>query len=188
MLGMTSIDPRIARTREALKNAVIALAQERPVRTVKMAELARNAGVHRTTVYEHTTSPEALLIDTLRAELDQARTNHVIDKLNIRNVTLAVLDHLERFDIVYRRELSEEPGLVRAFLIDHFATSIEVILDQIGPTDQPPLFDAVAPQWIAAASVAAMGLWISEPAPRDKEAYLSVQAALMPAWWVTPSH
>lgn len=180
---MASDDPRVLRTRSALRAAIVELARERPVREVTMSALARSAGVHRSTVYEHTTSPEALLVDVLRTELDAVREETVLPGLRPREVALDVLTHLETHETIYLRELADAGGVIRSFLTEHFRTSIATALAEVAPEQRSPLFLEVAPAWIASASVAAMTVWLSQPPPRDPLAYLAVHEQLLPCWW-----
>lgn len=182
---MNSIDPRVVRTREALRSAIVELAGEQPASSITVSGLARRAGVHRSTVYEHTTSPEELLIGILGEDLDRVRESHVTQALHPREVSLEVLAHLEAHEALYLRELADPKGRVRAFLIEHFQTSMREALREHGPAVRPTMFEEVAPAWTANANVAAMEVWLKTPRPRDTEAFLEVQAALMPAWWPT---
>src|SRR5882757_5615558 len=63
-------DPRIVRTAQALEQAIVELASERPVSQITVAELADRAGVTRATFYNRCSSPLELLIQVLFADLE----------------------------------------------------------------------------------------------------------------------
>jgi len=64
-------DPRITRTEQALAQAIVQLASERPVSQITVADLAERAGVTRATFYNRYSSPLELLIQVLAADLER---------------------------------------------------------------------------------------------------------------------
>lgn len=195
---MTALDPRQQRTRERLTEAVLRLATQRPARDIGMAELAREAGVHRTTLYQHLRSPAEWLAEVLRGELDTLRERHLPNDGALaslsdatRDVVLGVLAHLEAHEALYRRELADPASPVGDMLAAHFAASVEQLLarhDLAPATRLPPeQFAAMAARWIGDASVGAMTIWLDGDRPRDPEAYLAAHALLLPPWWPPPT-
>ena len=67
------LDPRQCRTRAALAAAVLALAAERGIDALSVTEITARAGVHRSTFYQHASSPLDLVKSTLARELDALR-------------------------------------------------------------------------------------------------------------------
>ncbi|QTE29184.1 TetR/AcrR family transcriptional regulator [Pengzhenrongella sicca] len=67
-MSATPLDPRIARTRSLLQQALLELARERPLETIAVADLADHAGVNRSTFYQHYSDKETLLADALDAQ------------------------------------------------------------------------------------------------------------------------
>ncbi len=63
-------DPRITRTAQALEQAIVELASQRPVSQITVADLADRAGVTRATFYNRYSSPLDLLIQVLYADLE----------------------------------------------------------------------------------------------------------------------
>jgi len=59
----TVLDARIVRTREALRQAMIDLASERPLDTITVRAIAARAGVGYATFFRHYVDKEALLAD-----------------------------------------------------------------------------------------------------------------------------
>lgn len=188
------LDPRQRRTRDALAAAVLELASDQAAVDISVSALARAAGVHRSTVYQHATSPAALLARVLSDELDAVREAHLRRASGaelgsaLRATTLGVLEHLEKHETIYRRELEQGMTPLRAMLRSHFAESVREVVEQheLHPADVdglPADFPDLAARWIADASVGAMGQWLRGPKPRSRDSYLRGHTALLPAWW-----
>ncbi|BBF99886.1 MULTISPECIES: TetR/AcrR family transcriptional regulator [Pseudonocardia] len=62
------MDPRVVRTRRRLQDALLALARERLLETITVADVAEHAGVNRSSFYQHYTDKESLLADALSAQ------------------------------------------------------------------------------------------------------------------------
>ena len=63
------MDKRQQKTRARLFATILELASEHPLADLTMSQIAETAGVHRSTMYEHASSPTDLLQTALRAEL-----------------------------------------------------------------------------------------------------------------------
>jgi AcrR family transcriptional regulator len=95
----STLDPRIRRTREMLREALIALLDSKPFDTISIQEIAERATVNRATFYAHYPDREALLED-----LVGSRFQELLDVRQIRfegtcpsalkTVILAVYDFL----------------------------------------------------------------------------------------------
>lgn len=59
------MDPRVARTRESLQHALFALARERSLDEITVADIAERAGVNRSSFYQHYSDKDVLLADAL---------------------------------------------------------------------------------------------------------------------------
>ncbi len=184
------------RTRAALYAAVLDLAAERDPTALGVTEIATRAGVHRSTFYEHATSPLDLLRSALRAELDAERERHLVgigpDGLGaaLREVALAVFAHIDARASVYRR-IDEAPGVsLHALLSAHFAESSRMLVDA-GlldiPIDEPGLprehTVEAAVRFVADGVVGLVAVWLTTPEPRDPHVPLRLFEQLEPAWW-----
>jgi AcrR family transcriptional regulator len=122
-------DPRIARTGRACAQAIVALASQRPVSQITVADLANRAGVTRATFYHHYSSPLELLIQVLYADLERGHRREAARRDEgryspeqmLRLATADVADHVERFMAVYRHALHDpaDDGVYEA-LVRHF--------------------------------------------------------------------
>lgn len=81
---MTATDPRVRRTRERLREALVSLSREKPYDGIRVADLLARADVGRATFYAHYRDKEDLLI----------------------SLFLGMIDHFERIG------LAEEPDAV----------------------------------------------------------------------------
>jgi AcrR family transcriptional regulator len=192
-----TLDARQLRTRRALEEAILRLATDRPVSEVTMAALAREAGLHRTTLYQHLRSPAELLADVLQSELDAVREAHLSLPADgdvgaaTRGGVLAVLDHLEAHAPIYRRELASGQSPLSAMLAAHFTASARALIEahDLGPAGlevSREIFIELAARWVGDAVVGAMTAWLMRAPPRDPEVYLRTHAALLPGWWPAP--
>ncbi|WP_438352400.1 TetR/AcrR family transcriptional regulator [Microbacterium sp. CJ88] len=181
--------PRTSHLR--LYAAVLELAADRPVAELTATELARRAGVHRSTFYEHAASPDALLALALRTELDEIRVRHLGDPRvevgeAVVHTTRAVLAHVEAHEAIYRRGLLEAAdGGVRGLLSAHFRDSLRMLEDtnRLRPPFSTPGADGTfaleaTARFVAHGSVGLLEAWLDEPAPRDAALYLDAFAAL----------
>jgi AcrR family transcriptional regulator len=195
------MDPRQRRTREKLDATVLALAVDNPVEEISMTEIARESGVHRSTVHEYGGSPGDLLrlalvdeLDAIRAELLADRSRDIAEAMT--EVTARVLQHVRHYADIYRRGLSPEAGdgTMYGMLSEHFFGSIRA-LDEQGRLQWPePVaglsaaqMKAAAARFIAQGTVGAIQGWLELPDP-DVASFLALYAELVPAWWgVTPA-
>ena len=184
-------DPRITRTTRAFEQAIVALAAQRPVSQISVAELADRAGVTRATFYNRHTTPLDLLIQVLYADLERA---HGLEQARraeggysaaqmLRLATGDVVDHVERFKDVYRHALRDpaDRGMYLA-LVRHFT---DYGLAFMARTTRPDV--AAANQQIMAAFVAhgfagAIEAWLGDDTA-TKADLIDAAVACAPPWW-----
>ncbi len=190
------MDARQRRTRERLHAVVLELACEQPVTDLSVTQVAAAAGVHRSTFYEHASSPVDLLQQALLADLDRIRDELLADTTTrvdqaVTRTTEAVLLHVERHAEIYRRGLGEGSGAasLHAVLSGHFlATSRRLRelarVDVRVPVDGVPddaVADAAA-RFIADGTVGVIEGWLDAPEPRVED-FMRVYVRLLPDWW-----
>jgi AcrR family transcriptional regulator len=199
------MDSRQIKTRAKLASVVLALASERPASEITASEIAIAASINRSTFYQHSTSPVALLEGVLRDELDEIRDRYLgaadletaaQASEAIERVTVAVLEHVDSHAAIYTRGLGEGSGSasLQPLLSQHFAASIEMLLERHAFTvpessSVPPagfVADAAA-RFIADGTVGALDVWLSTPAPRSTEAFMRAYRVFLPSWWPLPA-
>lgn len=189
------VDARARRSFERLSAAVLELAAVKNPETLSVAEIARTAGVHRSTFYEHSDSPSGLLRAVLRGELDEARERFLGGAherawdVAVRDTTLAVLHHLESHRDVYLRSLaSAADASLRSLLSEHFRASIRLLVER-GAVRSPVADPELVARFVADGTVGAVSVWLAGEAPRDPEAFLDDFVLLVPPWWpLSPDH
>jgi AcrR family transcriptional regulator len=65
------LDPRVVRTRQSLRDAMVALIGEKGFHAISVQDIAARAGVNRATFYLHYRDKNDLLIKSLRDALDE---------------------------------------------------------------------------------------------------------------------
>ena len=58
-----TLDPRVRRTRQWVRAALVDLLQEKPFAEISVTDLSKRAGIARVTFYQHFDSKEAVLLD-----------------------------------------------------------------------------------------------------------------------------
>jgi len=92
------LDPRVKRTRESLRQALLSLLGEQSFETVSVHEIAERAGVNRVTFYDHYTDKFALLGDIIgesfREHLRVRSAAKPDGGCSLRPLVLAACDYL----------------------------------------------------------------------------------------------
>jgi AcrR family transcriptional regulator len=192
------MDKRQQRSQARLFEAVLALANEFNAGDITMSQIAERASVHRSTVYEHASSPADLLQAALRSELDVIRDRYLNNvpaqdaAAAVMATTEAVLLHVDHHAVIYTRGLGagSESASLHAMLSSHFQATTRQLLAQnsleipftVPGVEESVIGDSVA-HYIANGTVGAIEVWLSTPAPRDPAAFTALFAHLLPSWW-----
>jgi AcrR family transcriptional regulator len=190
------MDARAQRSRTKLFAAVLELAESEGIEAVSMVAIAQTAGVNRSTVYEHASSPLDLLRMVLREELDEIRARHLsitegADVAEaVRLTTRDVLHHIDDHAAIYSRALgSDESTTLHGMLSTHFRQSTLQLLASGAlvrpddPTLDAHLQDVAVARFIADGTVGAIDTWLRTEPPRDVEAFLALYRMVLPSWW-----
>ncbi|SJM62014.1 TetR/AcrR family transcriptional regulator [Gulosibacter sp. 10] len=157
-----------------------------------VAALTQTAGVNRATFYDHFESPQDVLLGVLAEDLDALRESD--DALRkdpglsrtaiLRTALLGVVEHVRRFEPIYRRSLSNPAdGVTHHALSSHFAESVRRILDRQDPPP-PGLHLPIAAEFIAHALVGALEVWLAAPDLSEEELVDGILGC-MPDWWAS---
>jgi AcrR family transcriptional regulator len=190
------VDARIEATRRQLKGAILVIAAQRDVNTITVAELARAAGIDRSTFYSHASSPLELLervlsedLDPLRVEIEQVLEQAPWSLAEVgARLTARLIDHVERYDAVYADRAGGSPSsALHTVLSGHMRVSLEVLFAHLGAMDDSsPLASAYMAAFIAHGIVGAVSVWLATPAPRDR-AHLESVLDLVYSLWLLPA-
>lgn len=175
------VDPRVARTRRSLQEALLRLARERPLDEIPVADIAERAGVNRSSFYQHFADKETLLADALDAVVGEYGA-----RLEAREFVLddgppaalgAYLAHIDANATLYARVLGDQgSGVVRARVrrrVEAIARESILGADSKGYGDLP--VDVVA-AGVTGLALGVIGAWLArDPRP-------SVEAATDWVW------
>jgi AcrR family transcriptional regulator len=164
------MDPRAARTRASLQDALLELARERPLDEISVGDIAEQAAVNRSSFYQHYSDKETLLADALERVVDD-----VSDQLLSRGAPgpdgmpeelHQYLEHLAANAPLYRRVLGEHGSAVVAARLRRRVERI--VSDALG-ADSPAFagmpVDVVA-AGIAGTTLGVITAWLSrDPLP-----------------------
>lgn len=129
------MDPRIARTRLSLQEALFELARERELDEISIADIAERAGVNRSSFYQHYADKDTLLADALDAVVEEAGSDLPGDfeiTPEPPGILLDYLRHVEDNAAVYARVFGDHGSpiavarlgaRIRTIVIDAVATS-----------------------------------------------------------------
>lgn len=108
-----TLDPRILRTRDLLRKALMELIADKSFASLTIQEVTDHAGLHRTTFYLHYTGLHELLEDCARTLFSEMRSeiykvwNMQQDPAALAPVVENVFYHLERHATFYRALLGK---------------------------------------------------------------------------------
>ncbi|HSV91698.1 MAG TPA: TetR/AcrR family transcriptional regulator C-terminal domain-containing protein [Desulfobacterales bacterium] len=119
--GGERLDPRVARTRRLLQDALMHLARARHLDDISIADIADAATVNRTTFYQHYADKETLLADAL----DEHAMRNGAD-LGGLGAELQDREHPPQILVHYLRHVAENADLYRLALGGH-GSSIALI-------------------------------------------------------------
>lgn len=181
-------DPRIQRTRSALRAAVLALAAERAVLDLTAVEVARHAGVSRDTFYRYAANPVSLLATVLAEDLEDA-ARALPAGSTVGTAERAVLQHIAGRAAVYRGAM--RPAFVAPVRenLERFFRDGLLVWARSRPDSLPPEVAAsdgaieMAAAYAAGGTVAAIEAWLRRD-ELDIDRATGVILAASPAWWL----
>lgn len=172
MLGCHTgrVDPRIARTRRSLQEALFELARERGLDEISVADIAERAGVNRSSFYQHYSDKDTLLADAIDAVVEEAGAEiPVLAEISPEPpaILVAYLHHVEENAAVYARVFGEHGSpialgrlrdRVQSIVIDAVAHSHKEAFDDI-PSD-------VLAAGLSGSVLGVLGVWLQrDPRP-----------------------
>lgn len=189
-------DPRARRTRDALEAALANLLERHPLDTISVAELCREAGVHRTTFYAHAGGVHAFALATFSRQLDAASTVDVelsaesVEEVSARyGASLVDLLDLVAAERAGYRALftSTSRGVFRLALDERLRHRARLSLDVWRELEVPGAPESSADRDEAAAFIAGGLVGVLEAWALGDETETDVASerigALMPRWW-----
>jgi len=187
-------DPRIRRTRRALIDALLALAEEQDFTAITISDIARRADVNRKTFYLHYADKEALLaeaFDTLFANLVSASrvsmAEHGPPHPEVPPPSaVALFASLAEHRALYRRLIGVSGSTrfavrLRTFLREQFFDDWDNVHPMVSPDSPPPDFRA---DFTASATEGIAIWWLKEPRDQSPDVVATwLWRLIRPMWF-----
>lgn len=144
------VDPRIARTRRSLQEALFELARERGLDEISIADIAEHAGVNRSSFYQHYSDKDTLLADAIDAVVEEAGGQlPVLAEISPEPPVILVeyLRHVEENAAVYGRIFGDHGSPVAVARLRNRIQSI--VIDAVA-TSHADTFGEIPPDVLAA--------------------------------------
>ncbi|MCR2784837.1 MULTISPECIES: TetR/AcrR family transcriptional regulator [unclassified Microbacterium] len=166
------MDPRVARTRASLQDALVELARERSLDATTIGDIVQRAGVNRSSFYQHYPDKETLLADALERALDE-----VAEPLRaaprdgalpaMPRELLQYLEHIAANAALYRRVLGDHgSALVAARLRARIELTVRDTVGLAHPDVFADLPIDVVGAGIAGTALGVITAWVSrDPLP-----------------------
>jgi AcrR family transcriptional regulator len=164
------MDPRIARTRRSLREALFSLARERAWDEISVTDIADRAGVNRSTYYQHYSDKDTLLAEALDAVIDSAvGDDEPPSQENGQQILLTYLEHVREHASLYRVLLGELGSAgIQVRMQRRLDAIILDALDALDAVDDdlPGVLTAAA---ISGSALAMVRVWVEMPEPPEPE-------------------
>ena len=179
MTTSRKLDPRIERTQEALRAALLALIEEKGFDVISVLDITHRARLNRATFYLHYKDKQDLLVRASEADFDRLITEAgPIDRENLdykkppRQVVL-LFEHIAKRRNFYRSVLGRpgEPALATRMrdYINEFTRQRIACLRDIYPAAVPILDDAFISEYVTGALLGIMTWWLESDLPHSPE-------------------
>lgn len=182
------MDARSQRSREALRGAVLRLAERIPISEVTASAICAEAGVTRDTFYRHAESPTALLADALADEIAVAM--QVLPRTEtIGDGERALISHVHRRAEVYRGAMHPLLAAPVRHALERSIREGLVLWAGLHPHIVPALFAddtsamRIAVAYAAAGTVGAIEEWLGS-GDDDTDRAVRLILAASPEWWL----
>ncbi|RRJ85743.1 TetR/AcrR family transcriptional regulator [Gulosibacter macacae] len=182
-------DPRIERTKESLRAAVLRLAAERPLSEISVSELTSAADVNRATFYSHFRNLDEVLTEALCADLDQRRDDDLarrragdLPPAELLDFAIeSVFEHISKYDRVYRLSLDETSSPVWRTLRSSIRAGIRDVIDE-QPNKVSGLNPSLAADFASSGLVGSIEGWMRLDDTSLEELRSTIRLSL-PEWW-----
>ncbi|WP_188699968.1 TetR/AcrR family transcriptional regulator [Microbacterium nanhaiense] len=190
----TSDDPRAVRSRERMQEALMRMLAREELSSIGVAELCREAGIHRTTFYGHYESVGELAADTFAAIIKAAATARPRRGDSVEQISRAYLAAAENVLAAVARDRRAIRCLLdsslsldfRGRLRDHFLTHAASAIDAMRDHNpELPENTEVGAAFVAGGIVSVIELWAHSDSD-DAAAFAARLYRSMPSWWPIP--
>ena len=173
------IDPRIERTREALRGALMALIEEKGFDAISVQDITERARINRATFYLHYRDKQDLLLRASEAVFDRLAVEAgPIDRENLDfqkppQQLVVIFQHLAKYQDFYRAVLGKSgvPAFA-ARMREYLAVFTQERMKNlyvIYPKTDPIVDEAFVSQYLAGALLGIMIWWLDNNLPHSPE-------------------
>ncbi|WP_052460853.1 TetR/AcrR family transcriptional regulator [Microbacterium gorillae] len=166
------MDPRVARSRARLQQALVSLARERALDTITVRDIADRAQLNRSTFYEHYADKETLLADALEQAADRVgrpllSTVRDAPARTMPLELLAYLSHIRDNADLYRRVLGAHgSALVASRLRSHIGAITAQVVEVVSPEEFVELPTDVVGEALGGTALGVIAAWLRrDPLP-----------------------
>ncbi|MDP9806533.1 AcrR family transcriptional regulator [Trueperella bonasi] len=194
MAAMNS-DPRYVRVRSRLTEAALRLVLQKPPDTITVSELAREAGISRTTFYQHGDTPAQFVadvvvdimqpyLDELVAAIAQASDDYLV---RWREIGVRMLGALkENSDVVRRIFLADHQSVVLGHISVRLTQSFEAYVEEfearLSGEEISKLWKEMAIAQQVYNLMAVIVAWLRTDMSESPEAVVNTYLTLAPPW------
>jgi AcrR family transcriptional regulator len=164
----TLSDARVVRTRQALRQAMIALAEERPLEGITVRAIAARAGVGYATFFRHYADKEALLSDVAERLTQEflGRVRPLMEHKDRRGAARSLVDFVLEHRSLYRALIAGGSGeTVRAEML---RVCLATVAEARPPRPRGPL-DELVLFHLVSAILNLLAWWLRNPHAADAE-------------------
>ena len=155
---MTSVNRRAARTKTALREALARLLSRKSYAAIRVQDILAEAGVGRSTFYEHCRGKEDLLrggLRMLRSELAPARTERSADRLRFSR---KLLEHIDAHRAAYPRSAGDR---ARGLILEELrVVALQLARDELASLATAPDARELTAQFVAGGLMALVKTWL----------------------------
>jgi AcrR family transcriptional regulator len=187
-----SDDPRVARTRQAILDAVESLADG--AETITVAAIVRTAGIGRSSFYTHFSGIDELAVtvlsgafQTIGAEDVELRRNRIVSGAEAARVAqVRLVGHLVQHRALYASMLALPfTSSVFTRAVEAYAVQVRATLALLPGIPNGLSVDAVA-IYTASGSLGLLAHWIRSDSPVPADVLVDQLLSLVPAWLAAP--
>lgn len=197
-MGAMNSDPRYLRVRARLNEAALRLIQEKPADSITVSELTREAGVSRTTFYQHGDSPARFIADLFNGAL-RPYLEELIDALasadrdfllRWREINIRMLGVLKDNDDAVRAIFGSggQPvviGYISSGLTGAFSEYVEEFGARIEGEQMSELWKEMATTQLVHNLLAVVIAWMRTGMAESPDVVVNTYLSLAPPWQLT---
>jgi AcrR family transcriptional regulator len=187
-----SSDPRVARTRQAVLDAVESLAAGDE--SITVAAIVRTAGIGRSSFYTHFSGIDELAVTVLSGvfqaigleDVELRRHRIVSGAEAARLAQVRLVSHLVQHRALYASMLALPfTSAVFTQAVDSYATQVQATIALL-PEIPPGLSPEAVAIYTASGSLGLLAHWIRSDDPVPADALVDQLMSLLPAWLAAP--